>query len=118
MTEDLKSPLPPAIPPQTAGPLKSPLPYTGASNLRKIRRPSKPSTNSAGEVSPLPPSSNDPPPPVFKAEPPEVKPEPMEIKPEMAPVKPAPPPAFSPIKEEPVPSPPKIEEPEPEPEPE
>ena len=116
MTEDLKSPLPPAIPPQTAGPLKSPLPYTGASNLRKIRRPSKPSTNSAGEVSPLPPSSNDPPPPVFKAEPPEVKPEPMEIKPEVAPVKPAPPPAFSPIKEEPVPSPPKIEEPEPEPE--
>jgi hypothetical protein len=43
----------------------------------------------------------------------------MEIKPEVAAVKPAPPPpAFSPIKEEPVPSPPKIEEPEPEPEPE
>jgi len=93
MTEDLKSPMATSQP--TA--LKSPLPYTGASNLRKIRRPSKPSTVSGGEVSPLPPSSNDPPPPVFKAEP---APEPVK-----------PPPTPPPVKVEPVPSPIK-EEPE------
>merc|ERR1719189_1913615 len=47
MTEDLKSPMPAATTNQSAA-LKSPLPYTGytgnASNLRKIRRPSKPSS--------------------------------------------------------------------------
>ena len=107
MTEDLKSPMPAATTNQSAA-LKSPLPYTGytgnASNLRKIRRPSKPSTVSGGEVSPLPPSSNDPPPAAPAVAAATVKAEPVvDVKP------PAPPPA--PPVASPVPSP-KKEEPE------
>ncbi len=88
MTEDLKSPM-------ASTALKSPLPYsnsgsmnTSSSNLRKIRRPSKPSN--PGELSPLPPSSVE-----LKTEPPEIKQE------EVKPVVPMPPP--EPVKEEPPP---------------
>lgn len=67
--------------------LKSPLPYTGASNLRKIRRPSKPSNMGGGEISPLP-SSAPPEPPTLKVEPivpimPEIKAAPAEVKPKV-----------------------------------
>ena len=64
MTEDMKSP---------NQMLKSPLPYT-SSNLRKIRRPSKPS-NVPEEASPLPPE-----PPAALGS---FKPDPVEIKPEV-----------------------------------
>ena len=77
-TEDMKSPMGAA--------LKSPLPYTGASNLRKIRRPSKPSNASVEEASPLHPPSNEPP-PLLKSDPGEVKAEPVEdVKPSPSPV--------------------------------
>ena len=55
MAEDMKSPIAAA-----PAPLKSPM-YTGqASNLRKIRRPSKPNAI-GGETSPAPPPSNEQP---------------------------------------------------------
>lgn len=82
MTEDLKSPMS-----NIGAQLKSPLPYTGASNLRKIRRPSKPSNMGGGEISPLP-SSAPPEPPTLKVEPivpimPEIKAAPAEVKPKV-----------------------------------
>lgn len=98
LTEDLKSPMGPVSASGAGGTgnsgatLKSPLPYAGPSNLRKIRRPSKPSNMNAGESSPQYPPSNEPPPP--KVEPPEVKPEPVveEVKSEPPPPAPLPPP--------------------------
>merc|ERR1712223_1824505 len=61
MGEDMKSPI-------ATSSMKSPM-YTGASNLRKIRRPSKPSNISGGEVSP-PGGGQAPPSNEVKYEPP------------------------------------------------
>merc|ERR1712045_501289 len=90
MGEDMKSPI-------ATSSMKSPM-YTGASNLRKIRRPSKPSNISGGEVSP-PGGGQAPPSNEVKYEPPpsnEVKYEPP----------PSPVPSVEPPKSEPPPPPP------------